>query len=47
MTAILHDKYHGRSSYPVAYLQYGYFWLTVGGREIPFNENEIKEIKHS
>lgn len=46
MTAILHDKCHGATSYPVAYLQYGCFWLTVGGREVPFNAEEIKEIKH-
>lgn len=47
MTAILSTPYHGRTSYPVAYLQYGFFWLTVGGREMPFNAEEIKEIKHS
>ena len=47
MIAILHTPHHGATSYPVAYLQYGFFWLTVQGRNVPFNQEEIKEIKHN
>jgi hypothetical protein len=47
MTATLYTPHHGRTSYPVAYIQHGFFWLTVGGREVPFNADEIKEVKHN